>query len=122
MQAGLSRHCSLQFSAEPDVRGIVLVCAMPLKHFDHRWNVDWHSQQLDGQEARVLTGQSSGHCRDALGANYQFRGEIETGSDDLNGSFVMAASEDALVVVHGTTLVHVDGNMSQLEVLLHRNR
>jgi hypothetical protein len=91
---------------------------MPLQLLDERGHVDRQRQQLQGEELRILAGQSHRHGGDAIGADDELGSQIERRRHHLDRPFVIEAPQRTFIVIDGPWFPDPDDHVSEPEVLI----
>ena len=91
---------------------------MPLQLLDEGGHVDGQGQQLEGEELRILAGQSRRHGGDAIGADDELGSQIERRRHHLDGPFVIEAPQHTFIVIDGPWFPDTDDHMSEPQVLI----
>ena len=115
---GYPCHCVPQLPTKPEVSGILSVGPMPLQLLDERGDVDGQGQQLQGEELRILAGQSRRYRGDAIGADDELGSQIERRRHHLDGPFVIEAPQRIFIVIDGSWFADTDDHMSEPQVII----
>ena len=107
-----------QLRAKPEVSGILAVGPMPLQLLDEGRDVDGQRQQLQGEDQRILAGQSRRHRGDAIGADDELGSQIERRRHHFDGPFVIEAPQRTFIVIDGPWFPDTDDHVSEPEVLI----